>query len=104
MKSLLTKIKALSDPIRLRIINLLSGGELCVCKIVNVLSLPQSTVSRHLTILKNADLVEDTKKGSWSYYKLIVNDGFINALVEQELQKIEPCVKDTLALRKVQND
>lgn len=101
MKILLGELKSLSDPIRLRIINLLYSGELCVCKIVQVLSLPQSTVSRHLTILKNAGLVDDTKKGQWSYYKLTAKNNYIKLLLEEELKKDDLFINDINALRRI---
>ncbi len=63
--------KALSDPIRLRIILLLqSEGELCVCDLMAVLGLPQSTVSRHLAYLKRSCWVDIRRQGVWIYYQL----------------------------------
>jgi ArsR family transcriptional regulator, arsenate/arsenite/antimonite-responsive transcriptional repressor len=62
--------RALSDRTRLRILNLLGGGELCVCHIVTVLNLPQPTVSRHLSYLRKTGLVVSRKDGLWSYYRL----------------------------------
>lgn len=63
--------KALSDPIRLRIILLLqSEGELCVCDLMAVLKLPQSTVSRHLAYLKRSCWVDIRRQGVWMYYQL----------------------------------
>ena len=62
--------KALSDPIRLRIVALLLEGELCVCDLMAVLELPQSTVSRHLANLRHAGLVEDERRGGWMFYRL----------------------------------
>jgi ArsR family transcriptional regulator len=63
--------KALSDPIRLRIIMLLqSEGELCVCDLMAVLGLPQSTVSRHLAYLKRSCWVDIRRQGVWMYYQL----------------------------------
>jgi ArsR family transcriptional regulator len=63
--------KALSDPIRLRIVLLLqSEGELCVCDLMAVLKLPQSTVSRHLAYLKRSCLVDTRRQGVWMYYQL----------------------------------
>lgn len=63
--------KALSDPIRLRIILLLqSEGELCVCDLMAVLRLPQSTVSRHLAYLRRSCWVNTRRQGVWMYYKL----------------------------------
>jgi ArsR family transcriptional regulator len=71
MKHLAQTIKALSDPIRLRIILLLqSEGELCVCDLMAVLNLPQSTVSRHLAYLKRSCWVDTRRQGVWMYYTL----------------------------------
>ncbi len=63
-------IKALSDQQRLRILMLLNGGELCVCQIVEVLELAPSTISKHLFLLENADLITGRKSGRWMYYRL----------------------------------
>jgi len=63
--------KALADPIRLRIVLLLqSEGELCVCDLMEVLGLPQSTVSRHLAYLKRSCWVDTRRQGVWMYYQL----------------------------------
>jgi ArsR family transcriptional regulator len=63
--------KALSDETRLRIMALLlRGQELCVCDIMAALDLPQSTVSRHLSYLRNAGLVDDRRQGIWMHYKV----------------------------------
>lgn len=63
--------KALSDPIRLRIILLLQAeGELCVCDLMAVLKLPQSTVSRHLAYLKRSCWVDIRREGTWMHYQL----------------------------------
>ena len=71
MKHLAQTIKALSDPIRLRIILLLqSKGELCVCDLIAVLKLPQSTVSRHLAYLKRSCWVDIRREGVWMHYTL----------------------------------
>ena len=66
--------KTLNDPTRLRILALLTHGELCVCDLMAVLDLPQSTVSRHLAYLRNAGWVEDRRQGVWMYYKLTRSD------------------------------
>jgi len=71
MKTLAHMFKALSDETRLRILCLLLEGELCVCDIMDVLQLPQSTVSRHLAYLKNAGLVDDRRCGVWMYYSIV---------------------------------
>jgi len=60
--------KAASDSTRFRILCLLENGPLCVCQIVGVLGLSQSTVSKHLSILENAGLIYCEKHGKWSHY------------------------------------
>jgi ArsR family transcriptional regulator, arsenate/arsenite/antimonite-responsive transcriptional repressor len=65
-----TIFRALSDQTRLRILNLLRGGEVCVCHLVAVLGVPQPTASRHLSYLRKAGLVVARKDGLWNYYRL----------------------------------
>jgi ArsR family transcriptional regulator len=65
-----TIFRALSDRTRLRILNLLQGGELCVCHLVAVLDVPQPTASRHLAYLRKAGLVVARKEGLWMHYSL----------------------------------
>jgi ArsR family transcriptional regulator len=62
--------RALADQTRLRILNLLPSGELCVCHIVSVLDAPQPTVSRHLAYLRRVGLVVARKEGLWMHYSL----------------------------------
>jgi ArsR family transcriptional regulator, arsenate/arsenite/antimonite-responsive transcriptional repressor len=62
--------RAFSDRTRLRILHLLSEGELCVGDLVKVLRVPQPTASRHLAYLRRAGLGVTRKNGLWSYYKL----------------------------------
>ena len=63
--------KALGDPVRLRLFCLLSlKGELCVCHLTRALCLPQSTISRHLGVLRSAGLVTARRDGRWMYYQL----------------------------------
>ena len=62
--------KAVGDPTRTRILKLLENGGLCVCQVQAVLGLAPSTVSKHLTILKHAGLVEDRRDGKWIEYAL----------------------------------
>ena len=62
--------KGLADRSRLRIVNLLTAGELCGCDIQYVLKASQSNVSRHLTYLKNSGLVADRRNGYRVYYSL----------------------------------
>jgi DNA-binding transcriptional ArsR family regulator len=70
MKATLRVTKALADLQRLRILRMLEPGELCVCQILEVLALAPSTVSKHLSILNAAGLVDSRKEGRWMYYRL----------------------------------
>jgi ArsR family transcriptional regulator, arsenate/arsenite/antimonite-responsive transcriptional repressor len=70
MRELEQLFKGLADQTRLRILNLLLHGELCVCDIQYVLDSPQPNVSRHLTYLKNSGLVLDRREGPRMYYRL----------------------------------
>jgi ArsR family transcriptional regulator len=62
--------KALADANRVRILVFLAQSELCLCQIIEMLGLAPSTVSKHLSILRQAGLVEDNKSGKWVYYSL----------------------------------
>ena len=62
--------KACADPVRLRLLNLLVDGEVCVCHLHEALELPQSTVSRHLAYLRERGLVVGRKEGLWVHYRL----------------------------------
>jgi ArsR family transcriptional regulator, arsenate/arsenite/antimonite-responsive transcriptional repressor len=63
--------KALGDETRLRIVALLSHGELCVCHLEQALGLSQPNVSRHLAVLRGAGVVDDRRDGNWVYYRLV---------------------------------
>jgi ArsR family transcriptional regulator, arsenate/arsenite/antimonite-responsive transcriptional repressor len=62
--------RAVADPTRLRVLNLLVAGELCVGDLVTLLGQPQPTASRHLAYLRRAGLVSVRKRGLWSFYSL----------------------------------
>lgn len=70
MKDLLQMLKALSDPTRLRILKIIAIKPLCVCEIMAVLKMAQSTTSQHLSILANAGLIEAEPGGVWTVYRL----------------------------------
>ncbi len=61
---------ALADETRLRILNLLGEGELCVCDLIKILKEPQSKISRHLAYLRRSGLVKGRKDGLWMHYRL----------------------------------
>lgn len=77
-------LKALADPVRLRILNVLAhADEVCVCHLHDVLRLPQSTVSRHLALLRDAGIVAGRREGTWVYYRLLHKGGsFHESLVK----------------------
>lgn len=69
---LAARFKALADPTRVAIINTLSGAdEVCVCHLTDAFDLSQPTISHHLKILREAGLVESTRRGTWAYYRLV---------------------------------
>jgi ArsR family transcriptional regulator, arsenate/arsenite/antimonite-responsive transcriptional repressor len=70
MRDFMAVTKALADEARVRVLLALQRGELCVCQVVELLGLATSTVSKHISILKQARLVECRKEGRWMYYRL----------------------------------
>lgn len=70
MQWILNITKALSDENRLRLIYSLREEELCLCQLIELLELAPSTVSKHMSILKQAGLVRSRKEGRWVYYSL----------------------------------
>ena len=70
MFELMNIVKALADENRVRILMALRDGELCVCQITGLLDLAPSSTSRHLSILRQARLIEGSKRGKWVYYSL----------------------------------
>ncbi len=83
--TLVQAFKALGDPVRLRLFYLLAScDELCVCHLTEALELPQSTVSRHLGVLRHAGLVVARRDGKWMHYRLAGElAGQLAALVTQ---------------------
>ena len=63
-------LAALADRTRLRLLNLMADGEVCVCFFVEVLDEPQPKISRHLGFLRNAGLVEARREGKWMHYSI----------------------------------
>ena len=64
--------KALADPTRVAIVNRLAAApELCVCDLTAAFELSQPTISHHLKILREAGLVDSSRRGTWAYYRLV---------------------------------
>jgi ArsR family transcriptional regulator len=71
-EQLAARFKALADPTRVAIVNSLSAAdEVCVCNLTDTFELSQPTISHHLKILREAGLVESTRRGTWAYYRLV---------------------------------
>jgi len=70
--ALADKFKALADPARVAIVNRLAAAdEVCVCDLNAALELAQPTVSHHLRVLREAGLVESSRRGTWAFYRLV---------------------------------
>lgn len=70
MREVISITKALSDETRVRALLSIKDGELCLCQIVEVLGLSPSTVSKHMSVLQQARLVQRRKRGKWHFYRL----------------------------------
>ncbi|MCP4671038.1 MAG: winged helix-turn-helix transcriptional regulator [Desulfobacula sp.] len=75
MKAFIRVMKALSDPNRVKMMKMLQARPLCVCEIKEVLGIAQSTASKHLKILEDAELVRNFKDGLWVNYSLSNGSG-----------------------------
>ena len=89
--------KALGHPSRLMIVEALQEKELCVCELTDLVGADQSTVSRHLSVLKSAGLVDTRKEGSMIFYRLRVRclEGFfscVETVLRENLEREEALV------------
>jgi ArsR family transcriptional regulator len=87
MRHLVKIFKALGDTNRIRVLKMLEVRPLCVCEIREVLGLANSTVSKHLSILRDAEFILDMKDGKWVEYKL--NTARVNKYVKKLLPLIQ---------------
>ncbi len=98
MEVLAERLKALSDPTRLRVVRLLDHGELCVCDLMEALDLPQSKVSRHMSFLKKSGWVTSRRSGKWVYYSLATPEDPIQAristVLRQDLKQVPQAGED----------
>lgn len=104
---LIQVMKALSDETRMRILNILKDGDLCVCEIEVILNINQSNASRHLNKLTNARIIEYYKVAKYVYYKLNENAlkeyEFIKEILETQTLKIDQFNKDIERIKKYKN-
>ena len=92
MRELTKTFKALSDSNRIRILKMLEVRPLCVCEITEILGLAASTVSKHLSILRDAEFILDKKDSKWVNYYL--NDKKDNEFINQLLPLIKSSLPD----------
>lgn len=106
MFEILNITKALSDENRVRALMILADGELCVCQIIEMLGLAPSTVSKHMSILRQAGLVETRKEGRWIYYRLaddeVKKTSEILGWLQRHLKKNKRISDDFKKLRQMQ--
>ena len=101
LQSAIGVLKAMGHPVRLRILAMLRGGELCVCQMTALLDLATSTVSSHLAELKRAGLVAERKDGRWVFYRLADEEPALLATVWTTVSKDERVQADARLLRQI---
>jgi ArsR family transcriptional regulator len=106
MPSIIKTLKVLADPNRLRILLLLKGEELSVAELQEILAMGQSTISTHLSQLKQAELVEDRRTGKSNFYRLATAndsrpDSMLLRLLSQAETEIPEAAHDQAAMRRV---
>ena len=99
MKAFIKVMKALSDPNRVKIIKMLERRVMCVCEIQAALGLAQSSVSKHLKILDEADLITYSKDGLWVNYRLA--DGSKNPYIASMLGNLRHWLEDDIEVTKL---
>ena len=89
-------LKAFADPVRLRLLNLLAGHEVCVCHLHEALNLPQPTVSRHLAYLRKTGLVVGRKEGLWVHYRLSEPGSDLHRIL---IDSVAPCLAELATMQ-----
>jgi ArsR family transcriptional regulator len=97
--------RAFSDETRVRLLNLMREGEVCVCDLVDTLRIPQPTASRHLATLRRAGLVSVRKDGLWSHYSLAPAESKFHAklieCLESCFDEVPELATDAARMKKV---
>jgi DNA-binding transcriptional ArsR family regulator len=101
LQSTISVLKAMGHPVRLRILAMLRGGELCVCQMTALLDLATSTVSAHLADLKRAGLVSERKEGRWVFYRLADEESPILASAWETVSRDTRVQADARLLRQI---
>jgi ArsR family transcriptional regulator, arsenate/arsenite/antimonite-responsive transcriptional repressor len=82
--------RALADPTRLRLLNLIADREICVCYFVEILRTSQPKISRHLAYLRNAGMVAARREGKWMHYRLaILKDQAAASILRETLKHLQ---------------
>jgi ArsR family transcriptional regulator, arsenate/arsenite/antimonite-responsive transcriptional repressor len=97
VRDLMKITKALADENRIRVLLALRGGELCACQITELFKLASSTMSKHMSILYQAGLVDSRKEGRWIYFRL--PDGKAPTTVKKALDWISKAAEDQPRVR-----
>lgn len=92
----ITIYKCLCDRQRLRILNLLQAGPLCVCHLMEILQMEQVKVSKHLLFMRERGLVEAERCAQWMIYRI---KGEANPLLEENLKCLQDCATEDLGFR-----
>ena len=79
--------RALADPTRLRLLNLIAGREICVCFFVEILGISQPKISRHLAYLRRAGIAAARRQGRWMHYRLVIPQDAVASSILQETLK-----------------
>ncbi len=99
MKPLMRALKALADPNRMRVMKMLQHKEMCVCELTEALGIAQPSVSRHMRILENADLVEQSREGLWVNYRWNASPG--NPFAKAMLDQLDGWLEDDPEIKKL---
>lgn len=91
---------ALSDQTRLRLLHALEGGELCVCQLIELAGLAASTVSKHLSLLEQAGLVNRRKDGRWVHYRLAASTP-VSKAIRADLAALPELADDRRRMKKI---
>jgi ArsR family transcriptional regulator len=81
--------RALADPTRLRVLNLIADREICVCYFVEILGISQPKISRHLAYLRRAGIAAARRQGRWMHYRLVVpQDAVASSILKETLKHL----------------
>lgn len=102
LRSQVEQLKALSHPLRLRVLALLGSGELCVCQVAEILQTPTSSVSEALRELRRAGFVNERKEGRWVYVSVRLGTAPWFRELLQELEGLPETLQDRGRAQEVQ--